>query len=76
MVTLLPSPGDGAAYSGRMPGPNAGHFAQAFVGLPWKLLGMPATGDPCKWDWLEAQRLLQALLTSLSGATVSTWPYL
>lgn len=76
VVTLLPSPGDGAAYSGRVPGADAGHFAQAFVGLPWKLLGMPATGHPCKWDWLAAQRLRQAPLTSLPGATVSTGPYL
>lgn len=47
VVTFLPSPGNGAAHTGRVPSADAGYLAQPLVGFPWQLLGMPTAGNPC-----------------------------
>ena len=56
MVALLPSPGNGAAHAGRVPGTNAGHLAQPLMGLPRQLLRMPAACDACRREGLLAER--------------------
>lgn len=56
VVALLASPGDGVAHASRMPGPDAGHFPQPFVGFPRELLGVPPTGHPWR---TEGRRVME-----------------
>lgn len=78
MVALLPSPGNGAAHAGRVPGTNAGHLAQPLMGLPRQLLRMPAACDACRREGLLAERPVWSPPPpgSLPGATTPMRPYL
>lgn len=42
-----------ASHTGGMPGADARHFPQSLVGLPGKLLRVPAAGHTCNRLWVS-----------------------
>lgn len=55
IIALLASARYSVSHAGGVPGSDARHFPQPFVGLPGKLLGVPAARHTCRYTDLGAQ---------------------
>lgn len=63
VVALLAGARDSVTHAGGMPSSDARHFPQPFVGLPGKLLGVPAARHTCR----VAHHRLRGQFTSVAG---------